>query len=160
MPSKGSCGFVDLPKSNHLEHDYRWGAWAELSALLFLAQNFEKQNHTAVYIHVQEEWNQQTQDYRHGQEVLSLISAPPLGYLLLFWDLCHSISTFGGYLTIIYPHPHLYSKTPFLFARVYLARSGPNLGQSHFWKFGIKTVSPHGKIYNSNAGAAKLYNVD
>ena len=60
-----------------------------------------------------------SQDYKKGQGVCFNLRPSPSFYY---------ISTFGGYLMMIYPNPHLSFKTPFVFARVYMARS--NLGQS------------------------------
>lgn len=63
---------------------------------------------------------------------------------------------------MICPHPHLRSKTLFLFARVYLARGGPKLGQSLTFGSLELRQSLHvvRTIGNSKAGVARLYNVD
>ena len=61
-----------------------------------------------------------SQDYKKGQGVCFNLRPSPSFY----------ISTFGRYLMMIYPNLHLSFKTPFLFARVYLAMGGSKLGQS------------------------------
>lgn len=63
---------------------------------------------------------------------------------------------------MICPHPHLCSKTLFLFARVYLARGGPKRGQSLTFGSLELRQSLHvvRTIGNSKAGVARLYNVD